>query len=316
MGVRSRLLSLTPETIAAIYVTFGLAWIIGSDRVVLSLVSSEALITSIQTVKGAVFVGVSGFLIWYLARRRESQLRESHEHLEAATQRLGVLQRVFRHNIRNDMNVVKGYIELARDRSGSPAVTQTLATASATASDVIGIGEKLGILDQYGFRPVEAETEDLTDVTANAVARFAETHPEATVSIETAESCRVVGDGSIAHVLDELLENTAEHYEGPLNSLQVEVSVIDCAGWGTVRIEDNGPGIPDGELRALRTGQESNLIHLSSVGYWLVYWLCERLDAEIDIETGNGSGTVIGIAFPKPETERQSEPTQPLHRQV
>lgn len=315
MDVRSRLLSLTPETIAAIYVSFGLLWILGSDRVVLLLFTSEAVITTIQTVKGAVFVGLSGFLIWYLASRRESQLRESHERLQAATQRLGVLQRVFRHNIRNDMNVVQGYIELARSGSSSPEVHTKLATASATAGDVIGIGEKLGILDQYGFRPLEAETEDLVELTSEAVSRFSESHPAATVTIATPDSARVVGDESIAHVLDELLENTAEHYEGPLESLRVEVSVIDGEEWGTVRVEDNGPGIPEGELRALRTGHESNLIHLSSVGYWLVYWLCERLDADIDIETGNGTGTTIEIAVPKEGTDIQEGAPAPLRQQ-
>ena len=232
-----------------------------------------------------------------------------------ATQRLGVLQRVFRHNIRNDMNVVKGYIDLARARAESPAVGRQLATASRTAGDVIAIGEKLGILDQYGFRPAPEETVDLVAVTSTAVERFERSYPAATVRLETPEASRVVGDGAIAHVIDELLENAAEHYDGPLETLRVEVTVTDTDEQGHVRVADNGPGIPDGELRALRAGHESHLIHLSSVGFWLVYWLCDRLDAAIDIETELGSGTRIDLAFPKAAAETPSEHPDSVVRQ-
>ena len=297
MRVPFRLPSLTPGTIAAVYAFFGLLWVVSSDQLVLHLSSSGVLLTAFQSAKGAVFVVLSAGLIWVLVARRETELRESHGRLQIATQRLGVLQRVFRHNIRNDMNVVTGYIKMARSKAESPSVRRNLATANETAVEVLEISDKLEVLDRYGVRPVPDRSVDLSTELEAAVDRFRSGYPAAAVDVDVDEELEVKGDGSVAHVFDELLENAAEHFDGPISDLEVSVSTVEGRASARVVIEDNGPGVPEGELKALEAGEESDLIHLSSVGFWLVHWLSERIEADVHVETGPERGTSVILDF-------------------
>lgn len=288
---------LTPRTIASAYAFFGLIWIATSDVVLLALVSSQQTITAVQTVKGGVFVAISGVLIWGLTSRREAQISDSHERLADANQRLEVLQRIFRHNIRNDLNVVKGFVDLAREETETQRVKDVLRRASDTTADVLEISDKFRVLENYGAREEVRETVDLRSVIDSAVRGFRETYPEVDVTVDGPETVRVRGDGSIEYVLIELLENAAEHYTGSLDSLEVSVAIRERDDSVVLTVADNGPGIPDGEYDALLEGTESDLIHLSSVGLWLVYWLTDRVGADIDIETLESGGTEITVRF-------------------
>ncbi|HSH42034.1 MAG TPA: PAS domain S-box protein [Arenicellales bacterium] len=75
---------LTPSTravrVALIYLAFGTLWIIASDFYLDRLDVDAALLTSLQTVKGASFVLVTALVFFYLARRElQRQARADHE---------------------------------------------------------------------------------------------------------------------------------------------------------------------------------------------------------------------------------------------
>ena len=300
MRIQRGLFSLTPGKIASLYAAFGLLWISTSDVLVLQFWSSEQTISAIQTIKGGAFVALSGALIWGLTDRRERQLRESRNRLESVTQRLQVLQRVFRHNIRNDLNVIQGYIDLYREDAVEGNLDR-LDVASAKVTDIIDISEKLKVLDRYEVGESIGAI-DLVEIIDEEVASFEAAYPEATIETDLPAEAVVKGDSSLQYVVAELFENAAEHYDDATETLQVRLSVSSTHDGVEVRIEDNGPGIYEGELDALRTGRESALVHVSSVGLWLVYWLCERVDGTIEIESAPGEGTEVRLRFKPPGT--------------
>ncbi|MFB6148164.1 MAG: sensor histidine kinase [Halobacteriales archaeon] len=304
MRVPSWARGLTPAKIAGLYAGFGLLWITLSDYVVFEVLGADEALPAIQTVKGSVFVAASAAIIYGLTSRRERQLVESRENLEHVSERLRVLQRVFRHNIRNDMNVIKGYVDTARDGVQSNAVERQLSIASDTAEDVIAIGEKLQTVDRYELTNYVDHEIDLVRVVENEVDAFARHHPRASIDVGSPTEAVVRGDRSIHEVVSELLENAARHFDDPLEQLHVEVRVTREPGRTRMRISDNGPGIPPKELIAIREGHESNLHHTSSIGLWVVHWLCERLDADIAIDSEIGDGTDVTIEFSRPATIR------------
>jgi hypothetical protein len=103
----AKILQLSPAKVAGLYLLFGLSWIPITDLAVLTVVESTATIAQLQTIKGWLFIGVSTVLIFGLSHVHTKQRDEVETKLELSNQQLQVLQRVFRHNIRNDLNVVQ-----------------------------------------------------------------------------------------------------------------------------------------------------------------------------------------------------------------
>lgn len=290
---------ITPGRITLAYAVLGLGWIFWSDMILLQIVDSRQTLSTIQTVKGGLFVAISGAVIWGLTSRRENQLHESQSRLLGINQRLHVLQRVIRHNIRNDLNVIKGRIDLAQENAEEPTRSH-LDVANSTADDIVEISEKLRIMDRFELDADISDTIEMVHHLENAITESRMEHPRVTFETEIPKRKDVIGDESIYYIFEEVLDNAVRHYQGEIQTIQIDVQVDDRLDRVEVCISDNGPGISDGEIEAIRKGTESSLVHLSGVGLWVVYWLCERIDAELEIQSDATRGTDVTISFRKP----------------
>ncbi len=288
-------LRLTPAKIAVLYAAFGLVWITTSDLVVAHLWSSAETISTIQTFKGGIFVSLSATAIWGLARKRETQLQASQERIENISVQLQVLQRVFRHNIRNELTIIHGYIEMARtsDREAH------LDRAKESARQVIDISEKIKIVDKY---PISTEIDgavDVVDLLETELTRIHEGDPPFSLEVDLPDRAPIRGDDSIGYVFHELLQNAETHFDAPPEELEVHIEGTMQGSKMEIRVIDNGPGIPEYELEALEKGHETSLIHLSSVGLWVVQWLMERVNGDIEFEAPDEGGTTVTLEFQK-----------------
>ncbi|WP_206202074.1 PAS domain S-box protein [Thermus caldilimi] len=80
-----------PLKITLVYAVFSLAWILGSDRLLLGLFPAAEALTRWQTGKGLLFVLLSSLLIHLLAKRWEESHRQAAETLEVAERRFRLL---------------------------------------------------------------------------------------------------------------------------------------------------------------------------------------------------------------------------------
>lgn len=116
MGRLHSVLTLSPLKISAGYFTFGVIWIPVTDVVLATGFASHQMPTLPGLVKGWTFIGLSTLLIFTLSRVHRQQMVTAQTRVETVNQQLQVLHRVFRHNIRNDLNVIKGYTDLVSER--------------------------------------------------------------------------------------------------------------------------------------------------------------------------------------------------------
>ena len=79
-----RLLELDPLKICIIYLAFGVLWIIFSDRLSLSLSTSQENLILISSIKGVLFVIVTMVLLFLLIRYFARHLREKNQELGTA----------------------------------------------------------------------------------------------------------------------------------------------------------------------------------------------------------------------------------------
>jgi PAS domain S-box-containing protein len=213
-------------------------------------------------------------------------------------QRLSVLNRVLRHNLRNDINVILMRLEeLAEEYS---IEDERLDEVRRKAHGVIELGEKARELQQrLDSLDARRGTVDLAGIVRRQSAALGEAYAGLTVSVGAPETCPVRTDETVRLAVENLLENAAEHGsagESEPEDVTVEVTVELSGEVVTLRIADDGPGIPDAEVEAL-AGEETALEHGSGFGLWVAKWCVENNGGHLEIE-GSGEGTVVTVRLP------------------
>lgn len=219
--------------------------------------------------------------------RDVTALKRREEDLELLRQ---ILTRILRHNLRTDLNVIEGYAELLDADYDDDRIDEIIA-ASVSLNE---IAEKAGHLERITQPGATSVHYDLTSVVADVVDRVRSRYPAVTVTIDAPDSRRVRVLAGLPVVVDNLVENAAEHNDAP--GPTVHVTVEDGPNGPLLRVADNGPAIPDDELAVLEARQETSLSHGSGIGLWLVKWWADRSGAKLTFETG-ADGTVVSIEF-------------------
>lgn len=120
--------------ITLIYFITGLLWILFSDRLVLGISGSSEVLTDFQTIKGAVFVTFTAFLLFLLINREIKRKNTIQDDLIKAKERAEESDRLksaflanMSHEIRTPLNGILGFCELLLDDSFSKEDKQIFA---------------------------------------------------------------------------------------------------------------------------------------------------------------------------------------------
>lgn len=225
------------------------------------------------------------------------QLSEEHSTTRTLAQRTSVLNRVLRHNIRNDMNVILGYA--ARLRSGDGTREEIADGIESTGRSIIDLSEsirRVGHLESKSQEPI-----NLVTLIRERVVSARSTFPEATISVDLPDEAWVKADTLLPLALDNLFNNAITHNDADEPKLHISVEVESSSNsWVEIRVEDNGPGIPDRELDVLDEGAETALQHSSGIGLWTVKWFVETNGGELAFETCESEGTEVIVKLPGP----------------
>ncbi|ELZ42277.1 multi-sensor signal transduction histidine kinase [Halorubrum saccharovorum DSM 1137] len=214
---------------------------------------------------------------------------------------LQVLNRVLRHNLRNDMNVVMGLAAHLADQIDDPALIEHAERLRANAEDVAMLGEKAQELERVlGGRERDTRVIDLVPRLRKAVAEQRTEHPDADIELDVPGELWANGSEDITRALEELIENAIEHADAEVPAVTIRAqSVPNESDWTEIRVRDNGPGIPDSEW-AVVSGETdiSQLNHGSGLGLWLARWIVESSGGEIRRDQTPTAGTTVVLRLP------------------
>lgn len=216
-------------------------------------------------------------------------------------QRLQVLNRILRHNLRNKLTVVKSHAALLDEGDTQLPPGEAAKHIEEAADDLIQLSERAKSVQRYahtddlGSTPVAVE-----QVVADAVADVRSSFPEVSVRTSIDGDYAVEANrGVLVHVLFNVIENAAEHNDADDPTVQVTVSAADDSEHPVeIRVRDNGPGIPAHELAVLRDGQETDLEHASSLGLWATMWGVTQLGGIVTFEDATPRGTLVRLELP------------------
>jgi signal transduction histidine kinase len=237
--------------------------------------------------------------------RRGSDLRVERERAQELSNRLTVLNRVFRHDLRSAVNVIQGNATLLQKRTDEgEAVIRNI---TAKADELEAMSDRVRQLEQLLEQdPSTRTTINLGVVLQVKAFKYKDEHPEINLETEIPESVEVHAVPLIEDAFDELLENAVEHNDASTPELGVTVSPAPSGsqtngatpGTVTVRIRDNGPGMPENALDVLERGRETDLEHLSGLGLWLAYWAVHRSGGQITFRHNDPRGSVVEVHLP------------------
>jgi signal transduction histidine kinase len=278
-------------TLTAAYLCVAAAFAVAVDLATASAVGSVADWTPAHLVGDLLLVVGSGGLLYGAVTHHRRRAETARRDLETSNQQLQVLSRVFRHNVRNDLNVIQGYTDLLADRIDDERSRECLETIRQTTDDVVDISEKLRVVEDASAEPSDGRV-DLVDAVHEAVEVV--DADGAAVTVETPSEAWIRADDSVAFPIREVFENAVTHNDGATR--RVAATIRENGTTTCLEVTDNGPGIPPEERAVLQAEEETPLSHASSIGLWLVKWMCETQGGTVRFDATD-DGTTVRLRF-------------------
>jgi len=202
-----------------------------------------------------------------------------------------VLNRVLRHNLRNDMNVIGGFATaIADETDGNPA--QFAAKIQNTTNRLIGLSEKARKFQSTVQATDSPRPRDVLADVRSVVTDLEEDYPDIEFAVEAEDNEEVMATESLRLAFAELGENAAKHGGSSPVVFRVETA---ADGDMVVRVIDEGPGLPEMEQQVLEAGRETPLAHGSGLGLWLVNWIVSGLGGEVSAAVGDGTSITVRL---------------------
>lgn len=223
---------------------------------------------------------------------RSIRTKRAREHAE---EELQVLDRVLRHNMRNELNVITGHAELLEGKVEGPELSESLKSIRETAEEMLDRNEKSRrVREAYSGKEQRGGSLDATDLVEDAVEDARERYPGAEIETEIPEECPVYADEVLKFAVEELVGNAVESNDQETPWVRVSIESVEEKHIDLV-VADDGPGIPEEEKAPIVEGEETALKHSSGIGLWLVKWFAELHGGEILFEEREPRGSVVRV---------------------
>ncbi len=213
--------------------------------------------------------------------------------------RLNVINRVLRHNLRNDMTVIGGGARTIENDVADPELEHVATQIRERADDLLTLGEKIRAVEST-IRAGDGDETHRVDAAAivnDTVEDLRTEYPEAHIEVSLPDRLPVRAGESISVAVEQAIENGIVHTDEPTPEVGVVAETPDPdEAWTELRISDNGPGLPDQERSVIIEGEEiTSLEHGSGLGLWVAVWTVEAFDGTVEALDSGSDGTTLAF---------------------
>lgn len=208
-------------------------------------------------------------------------------------QHLRVLSRVLRHNLQNDLSVIRSYAE--QTEGNQQAVDRIV----GKIEEMLETAQKEREISTVLAKDLHQREIDVTRTVEQAITDVTQRYPDADIQTNISEQIVAIAAPQLKTAITELVENAVVHNDG----VEITVSVHSTGDAVEIRICDDGTGIPESERDILETGTEIDpLYHGTGLGLWLVYWIVRRIGGTLTFAENEPSGSIVTISLERGRT--------------
>ncbi|RQG92531.1 ATP-binding protein [Natrarchaeobius chitinivorans] len=218
-------------------------------------------------------------------------------------QRLRLLSRIVRHNLRNDMTAIVGYAERLKNAVEDETLEDSVETVLEIAHEVGSLSESVTQLEQIAEPDAtERGPTNLGDIGRSLLQKVRTEYSTVDLTLDASADVWIIADQGARYAIDHAIENAIEHNNSDTPSVTVEIADQPDADRGTIRITDDGPPIPEVETNILDFDVETDsTYHGSGVGLWVMKWCVDSLGGELQFKENSPRGNVVEMSFPRTE---------------
>lgn len=242
--------------------------------------------------------GVSGPVLLSIARD-VTHLKEYEDRIEELADELAVVNRIVRHDIRNDMAVVLAWLEQLEselDAAHHETLELLLRRSEAVVELTDTVKDYVEMLEEDA--DVALEPVALDDVVEEELTAIEQAYD--TVEIATADvpGGPVMANSMLDSVFRNLFHNAVQHNDKDVP--EIEVTATEREETIVVHVADNGPGIPD-ERKSDVFGKGDKGLDSSGtgIGLYLIGQLVEKFGGDIEVTDNEPQGAVFSVELRK-----------------
>jgi len=253
-----------------------------SERILIDANGEE--IPILKSVVSVMLNGRSCFVESFMDITNLKRLEQSQRELNEV---LGILNKILRHDILNDLNVVSNYIEVYRDVHDGKLLDKALKSIEKSVN-LIKQMKELETLVSNGDNLTPMKVRELVEeVISN--------YP---IDFNIIGDCTVIADHALRSVIDNIIRNAITHGKAD----RIDVMMEDNGETAEIRISDNGKGIPDRIKNKIfreefKYGETGN----TGLGLYIVKKTVERYGGEVYVEDNEPNGSIFVLKLKSPE---------------
>lgn len=215
-------------------------------------------------------------------------------------QRRAVINRVLRHDLRNEMNVIRGYAaNLKNDSNNNERTIQSAEKIIEKSDRLISLGDEVREIDQEMNRlDRKLRKLNLRVKIQEKIKYIHSNYSDVNFIVRSPDNVYILGNSMIGTAVEQLIENAIVHNDNPNEQIEVYINIETEEEDGKVRLSiiDNGPGIEKSQMSVINTGVETPLDHVNGLGLWMVRWISDIVGGDFHIKD-IPEGTCATIEF-------------------
>ena len=231
--------------------------------------------------------------------------QDQKQKLQTTSQQLEVLNRILRHDIQNDVQVLQMWGERLQDDVAdehSEDVRRLVETSNHIHELTQNSKEYMQAVT--GESDPDTEPVRIDRLLRDELQKARSTYAGATFDVtDELTATTASANGMLSSVFRNLLSNAVQHNDS--GEPCVTVSLDDGGEAVTVTIADNGPGVPDDQKEEIFGKGEYGLESSGSgIGLYLVYTLVTRFDGDVWVEDdAEVGGAAFVVELPAAESD-------------
>lgn len=222
--------------------------------------------------------------------------QHQHERLKTTSEQLELLNRILRHDIRNELQNQLLLAHRLEERIDGDGFTE-LDRIREAINQIVQLTENSREYIEFvaGEEEITREPTRLDEIIEPVLEKARSSNEDAEFSVAgSVPDVSVHANQMLSSVFRNLLSNAVTHNDEPVP--RIEVAVEQQSATTTVTVADNGPGVPDDQKEAIFGKGELGLESPGSgIGLYLVHSLVTAYQGRVWVEDNDPKGAIFTV---------------------